>query len=35
MQKIFSREMRFRDENGEEFGEWKEKKLGEIGKFSK
>ncbi len=30
MQKIFAREIRFRDENGEEYGEWEERKLGEI-----
>lgn len=30
MQKIFSQEMRFKDENWDEFGEWGEKKLGEI-----
>ena len=30
MQKIFSQELRFKDENGEEFEEWEEKKLGEI-----
>lgn len=30
MQKIFSREIRFRDENGEEFGEWEEKSIAEI-----
>lgn len=33
MQKIFSRELRFKDENGEGFPEWEEKKLGAIGKF--
>lgn len=33
MQKIFSQELRFKDKNREEFGEWEEKKLGEIGKF--
>jgi type I restriction enzyme S subunit len=31
MQKIFSQELRFKDENGEDFAEWEEKKLGEIG----
>jgi type I restriction enzyme S subunit len=31
MQKIFSREIRFKDENGNDFPEWEEKKLGEIG----
>ena len=31
MQKIFSQELRFKDENGSEFGAWEEKKLGEFG----
>lgn len=35
MQKIFAREIRFKDENGKDYGEWEEKKLGEIAKFSK
>jgi type I restriction enzyme S subunit len=30
MQKIFSQELRFKEENGEDFAEWEEKKLGEI-----
>jgi hypothetical protein len=30
MQKIFSRELRFRDENGEEFREWQKFTLSEI-----
>jgi len=30
MQKLFSREIRFRDENGNEFSDWEEKRLGEI-----
>lgn len=30
MQKIFSQELRFKDENGEEFPEWEEKTLGGI-----
>lgn len=30
MQKIFNQEIRFKDDNGEEFGEWEEKILGEI-----
>ncbi len=31
MQKIFSQEIRFRDENGEVYGDWVERKLGEVG----
>lgn len=30
MQKIFSQEIRFKDENGEEYPEWEEKKLGDV-----
>ena len=30
MQKLFSRELRFKDENGEDFPEWEEKSLKEI-----
>ncbi|OYT90925.1 MAG: restriction endonuclease subunit S, partial [Pseudomonas sp. PGPPP3] len=30
MQKLFSQELRFKDENGKEFPNWKKKKLGEI-----
>ena len=30
MQRIFAREIRFKDENGEEFGEWEEKRINEI-----
>jgi type I restriction enzyme S subunit len=30
MQKIFSQELRFKDENGNEFPKWENKKLGEI-----
>lgn len=30
MQKIFSQEIRFKDENGNDFPDWEEKKLGEI-----
>ena len=30
MQKIFSQEIRFKDDNGEEFGEWEERTLGEV-----
>lgn len=33
MQKIFSQELRFKDENGQEFPNWEEKKLGEICSF--
>ncbi|MGB7841293.1 MAG: restriction endonuclease subunit S [Salinimicrobium sp.] len=35
MQKLFSQEIRFSDENGKEFPEWERKKLGEIATFSK
>lgn len=34
MQKIFSRKIRFKDANGNEFPEWEEKKLGEISKVT-
>ena len=30
MQKLFSQELRFRSEDGKEFGDWEEKKLGEV-----
>ncbi|HDD1004847.1 TPA: restriction endonuclease subunit S [Staphylococcus aureus] len=30
MQKIFSQELRFKDENGEDYPDWKEKELGDI-----
>ena len=30
MQKIFNQELRFKDENGDDFPEWEEKQLGEI-----
>ena len=33
MQKIFSQELRFKDDDGSAFPEWEEKKLGEIGTF--
>lgn len=33
MQKIFDREIRFKDENGNDFVEWEEKKMFEIGEF--
>ncbi|PIQ91602.1 MAG: type I restriction endonuclease subunit S [Parcubacteria group bacterium CG11_big_fil_rev_8_21_14_0_20_39_22] len=32
MRKIFSQEVRFKDDNGKDFPEWEEKKLGELGK---
>lgn len=35
MQKIFSQELRFKDENGGEFGEWKFQSLDELGSFHK
>jgi type I restriction enzyme S subunit len=31
MQKIFAQEIRFKDENGKDFPDWEEKKLGEVG----
>jgi len=33
MQKIFSQELRFKDEKGKEFSKWEEKRLGEIAKL--
>lgn len=33
MQKIFSQEIRFKADDGSEFEDWKEKKLGDIGEF--
>ena len=33
MQKLFSQELRFKDENGKDFPKWEKKKLGEIGDF--
>ncbi|UXS45540.1 restriction endonuclease subunit S [Staphylococcus delphini] len=35
MQKIFLQELRFKDENGEEYPVWEEKKLGEVVAFEK
>ena len=31
MHKIFSQEIRFKNDNGEDFGDWDEKELGEVG----
>jgi type I restriction-modification system, subunit S len=33
MQKIFSQEIRFKDDNGEEFGEWIDKTLSDVGEI--
>lgn len=33
MQKIFSQEIRFKDENGQEYPPWQEKRLGDVGNF--
>ena len=33
MKKIFSQKIRFKDENGNDYPDWEEKKLGEIGVF--
>ena len=33
MQKLFSQKLRFKDDNGNDYPEWKEKRLGEIGFF--
>lgn len=33
IQKIFSQELRFKDDDGNEYPDWVEKKLGEVGKF--
>src|SRR5690606_422930 len=30
MQKLFSQEIRFKDDNGNDFPEWEEKRLGEV-----
>lgn len=34
MQKIFSQEIRFKDDEGKEFGEWEMKKLGEVAEIT-
>jgi len=33
MQKIFKQELRFKDDNGNAFADWEEKKLGEVGEI--
>jgi type I restriction enzyme S subunit len=33
MQKIFSQEIRFKDDSGNDYPDWEEKKFGDIGKF--
>ncbi len=33
MQKIFSQEIRFKDDNGNDFEEWEEKRIGDIGEI--
>ena len=33
MQKIFNQELRFKDDNGNDFPDWEEKRLGDIGTF--
>ena len=33
MKKIFNQEIRFKDDNGNDFPEWEEKRLGDIGEF--
>ncbi|MFV0189221.1 MULTISPECIES: restriction endonuclease subunit S [unclassified Empedobacter] len=33
MQKLFAQEIRFKDENGNDYPEWEEKRLGDVGTF--
>ncbi|MDM1368332.1 restriction endonuclease subunit S [Myroides marinus] len=35
MQKLFSQELRFKDENGKDYPKWEEKKLGEVADITK
>ncbi|MDX6693217.1 MAG: type restriction enzyme, subunit [Blastocatellia bacterium] len=35
MQQIFNQKIRFKDDNGNDFADWEEKKLGDVAKFSK